>query len=353
MPRDGKKAKRRHGHGLLSSSDVSLLDFADARIPQSCGRLRKSVISGMGAIPKTASAQNIVQKEEEETLSWFEKDLEDFVIGDEPEQDEEDESGVKESSSVNSKDLKKKKRENCSGGIVYPADLWFLIGKYIHPEDIGRFAGTCQAARFVTHTSAFWRDLYVRYYGKGKDGLPEHVKPHSMEKLHGLRARVIRAMFILYQPLAQRVQGRGPMEDEPHLLIGNRCLLAWHQPAPKGWLFCFKFQKPSLQPLASKPATKIDIYKGYNDLFYNPEGGCSVLQVTCCHFASVQAVMGLLMNQVYVTLSAGFRHHRLRLHFDSRYTSNNHSSSETMVVLDDVISIKVMKWWYPGYPFTS
>lgn len=59
-----------------------------------------------------------------------------------------------------------------------------------------------------------------RYYSKGKEGLPDAVKPHSMEKLHGLRARVIRAMFYLYPPLTSTVQTKGPMEDEPYSLKG-------------------------------------------------------------------------------------------------------------------------------------
>ncbi|KAH9500491.1 hypothetical protein Btru_072067 [Bulinus truncatus] len=348
MPKDGKKGKRRQS--LLNSSDITLHNFADAPIPNSCSRIKKSVISatGVGAIPKTVSAQKLVEKEDE-ALSWFEKDLEDFVFDDVPEEDEENVLPLKAASG----DIKKKKKDKNTGGIVYPADLWYMIGNYIHPDDIGRFAAICQAARLVTHTPTFWRNLYKRYYSKGRDGLPDHVKPHTMEKLHGLRAHVIYAMFFLYQPLVQRVQSKGPMEDEPHALKGYRCLLAWHQPATKGWLFCFKFQKPSLHPISSRPSSRLDIYHGYNDLFYNPEAGCSVLQVTCCHFASVSSVMGLLLNQVYVTLSSGFRHHRLRLHFDSKITSSSHSSSDTVVILDDVISIRLMKWWYPGYPFIS
>ncbi|XP_059175552.1 putative transmembrane protein 183BP isoform X2 [Physella acuta] len=351
MPKDGKKGKRRQN---FCSSDITLHDFADAHLPQSCGRLKKSLATatGPGAIPKTVSAQKLVEREEAEALSWFEKDLEDFVIDDVTEEEHE-EQNINGAAPLTSKDNRKKKKTTYTGGKVYPLDLWHLIGNFVHPDDVQRFAGICQGARSVTHTAAFWRKLYERYYSKGKEGLPDAVKPHSMEKLHGLRARVIRAMFYLYPPLISTVQIKGPMEDEPYSLKGHRCLLAWHQPAPKGWLFCFKFQKPSFQSLTSRPSSKIDLYHGFNDLFYNPEEGCSVLQVTCCHFASISTVMGLLLNQVYITLSTGFHHHRLRLHFDSRITTNNHAASEMVVVLDDVISIKLVQWWYPGYPFTN
>ncbi|CAG5123924.1 unnamed protein product [Candidula unifasciata] len=347
MPKDGRKGRKKQGY--LSISDITLHDFADCRRPQACSRVKKSIASAAaGAIPKTSSVQTVLSTADDD-LSWFEKDLENFVIEDETHEDDEDLTAI--SSNVSAKGQKQKEKITSSDGVVYPHDLWFLVSDYIHPEDIGRFSGICRGAYSITLTAAFWRRLYERFGVKGKDKLPEHLRPHSMERLHGLRARVIRSLFYLSPVLMSRVHNRGPMEDEPHCLKGHRCLLAWHQPATKGWQFCFKFQKPTLQSLTSqRPVSKLDVYHGYNDLLYNPEAGCSVLQVTCCHFASVAAVMGLLLNQVYVTLSTGFRHHRLRLHFDSSISQN---ASDTVVVLDDVLSIKLMRWWHPGYPFTG
>ncbi|BFZ03913.1 hypothetical protein BsWGS_06952 [Bradybaena similaris] len=350
MLKNGKKGRKRQG--FLSMSDITLHDFADCPRPQACGRVKKSVtMATAGAAVKTCITQTALNTADDD-LSWFEKDLDSFVIEDEITEDNEDPNTVNTRASVSGKSLKRQEKTTSSHGVVYPQDLWFLVSDYIHPEDIGRFSGICRGAYSVTLTAAFWRRLYERSGVQGKDTLPQHLRPHSMERLHGLRARVIRSLFYLSPTLMGRVQSRGPMEDEPHCLRGHRCLLAWHQPATKGWQFCFKFQKPTLQSLSCQQSVhKLDVYHGYNDLLYNPESGCSVLKVTCCHFAAVAAVMGLLLNQVYVTLSSGFRHHRLRLHFDSSISAS-HNAADTVVVLDDVLSIKLMRWWHAGYPFT-
>lgn len=47
-----------------------------------------------------------------------------------------------------------------------------------------------------------------RFYTKEKQ-LPEDLKPHAMERNHGLRARCIRALFLLAPPLVERVQPKG------------------------------------------------------------------------------------------------------------------------------------------------
>ncbi|XP_005106732.1 transmembrane protein 183 [Aplysia californica] len=351
MPKDGRKGRKRQG--LLQTSDLKLQDFADCSMPQSCSRVKKSVVSATApaALPKASSGQKFVEKEEEE-LNWFEKELEDFVIDDQAQGGEEEEDVAIANKKPEGKKKKVKKEEDKTG-YVYPLDFWYILSSYIDPEDIGRFSGLCKASHSVTQLAGFWRKLYHRYYAGRADPLPEFLRPSAMEKLHGLRARVIRTMFRIYPPLAARVASKGPMEDEPHDLKGHRCLLAWHQPATKGWQFCFKFQKPSLQALSSRPVSKEDVYNGYDDLFYHPDEGCSVLQVTCCHFSSVASVMGLLLNQVYVTLSSGFRYHRLRLHFDSRVNACHNAPSDVVVVLDDVLAIRVMQWWHPNYPFTS
>uniref|UniRef100_A0A0B7A6I5 Uncharacterized protein n=1 Tax=Arion vulgaris TaxID=1028688 RepID=A0A0B7A6I5_9EUPU len=267
MPKGNKQGKKRHG--LLGISDITLHDFADCPRPQSCGRVKKYVAStaAVRAITNTSSVQKVLDKEDED-LSWFEKDLENFVIED-PINEDEDESNDLQiiQANLDSKS-KRSQKTTTSNGVTYPQDLWFLVSEYIQPEDIGIFCRICHGAHAVTLTATFWRRLYDRLNVKVTDSLPSHFRPHSMERLHGLRARVIRSLFYLYSTLMPRVQGRGPMEDEPHCLKGHRCLLAWHQPATKGWQFCFKFQKPSLKILTShRPVSKLDVYHGYNDLF--------------------------------------------------------------------------------------
>lgn len=42
-----------------------------------------------------------------------------------------------------------------------------------------------------------------------------------MERVHGLRARVIRSLFYLYSPFVSRIRNKGPLDDEPHALKGK------------------------------------------------------------------------------------------------------------------------------------
>ena len=47
-------------------------------------------------------------------------------------------------------------------GHEYPLDLWFLLGSYIEPDDISRFARICKGAHAVVHSAMFWHELYKR-----------------------------------------------------------------------------------------------------------------------------------------------------------------------------------------------
>lgn len=122
---------------------------------------------------------------------------------------------------------------------------------------------------------------FGRYYSKEKD-LPADLRPQAMERNHGLRARCIRALYFLSPVLVERVRLHGPFESDAHTLVGYRCLLAWHQPAQGKWHFCFKLQRlsPLYQPSTNRHTRCEDIRNGYNNIYYNPEEGCCVLQVS-------------------------------------------------------------------------
>lgn len=131
-----------------------------------------------------------------------------------------------------------------------------------------------------------------------------------MERTHGLRARCIRAMFYLAPIMVEHVRPRGPLDTDPHTLVGHRCLLVWHQPAQGKWLFCFKLQKLSLrQQLSSmRPPKPEDLRTGYNNLFYNPEEGCCVLQVRGHHSIVGMAYTIKVSNIMHlITLQVNFQ----------------------------------------------
>lgn len=52
--------------------------------------------------------------------------------------------------------------KNCNGGNTFPLDIWYLIAKYIRPEDVITFSTICRDAWCVVNTPSFWLNLYKR-----------------------------------------------------------------------------------------------------------------------------------------------------------------------------------------------
>lgn len=359
----GRKGKRRPDY---MPNELTVYDFADSSRPAACSRIKKGVAySTIKEVKKLSSGPGLESKmkEEEEELSWFEKDLDDFDIPIPPDNqgEGEEEEDLAEESAANISRRRRGRRSQCSQeekrGVVYPVDLWYLVAGHIAPEAVQKFALLCKDAYETTRKSSFWRNLYKRYYNKDEE-LPTDLKTHAMERNHGLRARCIRALYLLDPCLAQRTQLKGPFDTDPHCLVGYRCLLVWHQPSQGKWHFCFKLQRPCLRQQTNnmRPAYLEDVRNGYNNVFYNPEEGCCVLQVTSTHFASTSPhVMGQLLSAVHMTLSHNFRHQRLRLSFDScRVTETSASAGHALeCVLDPAIAVRIFHWWDPNYPFPT
>ncbi|KAK7098729.1 putative transmembrane protein 183BP [Littorina saxatilis] len=357
----GKRGKRRQDY---LANDLTVYDFANSARPVGTGRIKKGAANSTITEVKNLSGgagPSSKMKADDEELSWFDKDVDDFDIPptDSIEEEEEEEENLEGNQGASSRHRRSKETRSQlqqKGGRVYPVDLWYLLAGYVHPEHIHKFAAICRDAYETTRKYQFWRNLYKRFYTKEKQ-LPEDLKPHAMERNHGLRARCIRALFLLAPPLVERVQPKGPFDTDVDSLIGYRCLLVWHQPSQGKWHFCFKLQKPSLQQQKSnsRPAYLEDVKTGYNNLFYNPEEGCTVLQVTSTHFAATSPhVMGQVLSASHMTLSHGFRHQRLRLSFDSSRVSESGSAGHAFeAVLDPAIAIRIFHWWDPNYPFPT
>lgn len=355
----GKKGKRRQDY---LANDLTVYDFADSARPAGCTRLKKGAANSTIKEVKTLSGTGTgIMKAEEEEVGWFDKDIEDFDIPLPKNQDDDEEEDLAEVKPAATGRTRRTSRRSTSEqektGVAYPVDLWYLLAQHINPEAVCKFALLCRDAYMTTRTCQFWRNVYRRFHSKDKD-LPVDLKPHAMERNHGLRARCIRALYVISPVLNERVQLKGPFEADPHSLIGHRCLLVWHQPSQGKWHFCFKLQKPSLrqQSCNTRPAYLEDIRNGYNNLFYNPEEGCCVLQVTSTHFASTSPhVMGQLLSAVHMTLSHGFRNQRLRLSFDSSRVSETQSpvNHDLECVLDPTIAVRLFHWWDPNYPFPT
>ncbi|KAF4800605.1 Transmembrane protein [Turdus rufiventris] len=278
--------------------------------------------------------------------------------------DSSDEMDTKESINGRSASRKKKSKRHKEdaeggGGEEYPIDIWLLLASYIRPEDIVRFSLICKKAWTVTCTAAFWTRLYRRHYSLDAY-LPLRLRPESMEKLHCLRACVIRSLFHMYEPFAARLSRNPAIPDStPSTLKNSRCLLFWCKKIVGNrqeamWEFNFKFKKQSPR-FKSKCCKGLQPPVQYEDVHTNPDQDCCLLQITTFNFIFVPIVMGMTFTLFSISVSTDMRHHRVRLMFQDTPVRNGKKprvEQGVQVVLDPVHSVRLLDWWHPQYPFS-
>ncbi|XP_074660621.1 putative transmembrane protein 183BP [Tubulanus polymorphus] len=391
MPRTGKRDKKKRNGGQTSASntDVTVYDFAHLdKTEIQAGKIHRAK-KGASILSEVKQLCGQPADKVNPGLAWYERDIEDFdllklsISGTEENEDcsssEDDEDSDCDGAGVvtNGHQNGAKKENSESSRRVYPVDFWFLLADYVYPEDVGRFARICQHSHYVVHTTHFWRKLYNRFLSCERD-LPLELRPCSMMMAHGLRTRVIRALYIMYALFHERTaKPTIPFEDEIHSLEGGRCLLMWHSKDRRNyWHFYFKIyhehaacaiRQSKRAPHRrhgngggsnhSSPARRSkDLLDAAYDLHDNAEDGCRLLQVTALNFISLPpTVMGLYLSKVYLNVSQGMRYHKLRLSFVSYSNARaRHAqpSDGTDVLLDPVVDAKVFKWWHPKFKNT-
>lgn len=247
-------------------------------------------------------------------------------------------------------------------GVVYPIDLWFLIGSYIAPEDVSRFARICRDTHFVAHSARFWLSLYHRFC-HSSESLPASLQPSAVEhRPHGLRTRVIRSLFHVYLPLSERVLSRSTSSTssqvDPQQLIGLRCILAWQERSAKpNWKFYFKFRRglgklrcPLSVGSANRDCGTAPRLLAPADVLHNLDERCVILVVTTPHFLPLPVVMGHVLARASVTGCVCTQ--SLRLIFSSEYVHPSRSDISSSVVahFNPFISACILHWWHPYYP---
>ncbi|KAJ8299805.1 hypothetical protein KUTeg_023865 [Tegillarca granosa] len=349
-----RKHRSKHlNAGFVSQNDVTIHEFADSSKQVNGNRLKKGFSTK--SVPEMANS-NLEQQEE---LSWFDKDLDDFEIDSQIEcDDSEEEEQLKESHKLKHVGSNTKDDDGKCIQRMYPVDLWLALSFHIDPEDIGRFAGICRYANMAVHTVQFWKHLYQTYCLHNTSILPDDLQPCTLERIHGLRQRVIRSLFYVHSPLVERIKTTIPFENEPYHLIGQRCILHWHEKVKNKWVFNFKFKNETITSERNYIVERkrhYDLFRGHNDLFYNPLNGCCMLQVVCHNFINIPPILGLLLSQIYLKVGHGMRYHCLKLVFNSSVNSGNLSanrygvSGDVVVMIDPAINLKVFPWWNPQY----
>lgn len=346
------RRKSRYGKqkGKCVDADVTVYHFADSTPGQFSGlRGRKSEKANNKELQTMATA--------EDDVSWFDKDLDDFdVTVDKCTEDGMDGNGG-ETCSVKKSSRRRQKIMRDETGEVYPIDLWFQLSRFIFPENVGTFALLCKGTNTVVHSVHFWKNLYLRHYIE--DGnIPDDLRLNSLDCIHGLRARTIKMLNFVYPFLVKRNETSVPFENEPHCLVGQRCLLTWHKKVKNVWKFYFKFRKGEVD-LSSNERQSLKsrhFEKWHQDLFYNPDDNSSILEVTCPGYVSLPVVMGLILNGVVLNVSvASMRYHRLKLLMDTSYRMTNAKNQMSMfeVNIDPVLEVRVFPWWHPSFTETQ
>ena len=182
-----------------------------------------------------------------------------------------------------------------------------------------------------------------------------------MDRVHGLRPRVIRSLYLMYPPFQSRLQC-SPFETDPDSVVGARCVLHWYQKVKNTWYFYFKFHRQSnnVCPYSNTQGSyhphtkrKKDYLMEDSNIYHNPDDGCCVLQIVSNNFISLPVIMGQYLVQVAVSVGYIMRYHKVKLMFHSENVSTKQKASlvtGTPVILDPITNIKVIHWWDPKYP---
>ncbi|XP_073955251.1 transmembrane protein 183-like [Choristoneura fumiferana] len=314
---------KKKGPRKVTDSDFTINDSANA--PKPVSRLKKS----------TSSTSTVPTE-----LSWDEIDTDTDII------EEVDEDGAKKFVSKKQSSKAEQDLEN-RPGVLYPEIIFYLISKYIKPEQISSFSGINRACYACTKREMFWRNLYKKYC-QNHPRLPERLKIENSFKVYGLRQRVIRALFHTYKVFDLRIQRDAAQDSEPHRLVGRRCVNVWFCKGPVHCMVYFKLKKLTPQRPYVDAGNMID---ELGRIDANPEEDCQTLQISCLSVHEVPPLMGMTLTKLSVVLSQGFRYRRVHLGFST--SSHNMSRGilpEKSMVIDSVVNIHVFDWWHPRYP---
>uniref|UniRef100_A0A2K5KYU9 Transmembrane protein 183A n=1 Tax=Cercocebus atys TaxID=9531 RepID=A0A2K5KYU9_CERAT len=294
------------------SGRVTMADYAksDPAVMRS-GRVKKTVTNAVQQKVKSLCGLEASQVPAEEAVSGAGEPCD--IIDSSDEMDAQEESIHERTVSREKKSKRHKEEVDGALGEEYPMDIWLLLVSYIHPEDIVNFSLICKNAWTVTCTATFWTRLYRRHYPLDAS-LSLRLRPESMEKLHCLRACVIRSLYHMYEPFA------APISKNPAI--------------------------PESTPSALKTSKYVHT---------NPDQHCCLLQVTTLSFICIPIVMGMIFTLFTISVSTDMWHHPVRLVFqDSPVHGDRKLRSEqgVQVILDPVHSVRLFDWWHPQYPFS-
>lgn len=233
----------------LPHLDVSVKDFADAKVSSAKIRMSKNTIHPL-AIETNYESLDITYPEMES----------------------------KTSTKTNAAET----ADSAETSMIYPNEVWFLISEHIAAEDVGRFALISKQTYHITTTMKFWRNLYLRYYDANVE-LPMRLQKDCMQRPGGIRACTIRSLFYTYPVLVDRLNPSYYQDTDS--LINRRVMNYWYdQVSPGRFRFCFKFKRRLVPGTRTYESNQLQRQNerslaSLRDVYSNSEEGCSLLIV--------------------------------------------------------------------------
>ena len=170
-----------------------------------------------------------------------------------------------------------------------------------------------------------------------------------MHRIFGIRALVIRALHMMYNPYVLHTKSIPPIGegiDSPDTLVNRTCMYMWS----RGQVGCHFYHFFKFKTDETKMPEITNCYSG--EVYSNPHMGECILKVFCQnfqHFPS-EKVMGLRLINISISVSSNFRYHRLRMKFTKGVKRGHPRESDLVsIVLDPVILIRVLHWWHPQF----
>lgn len=241
-------------------------------------------------------------------------------------------------------------------GNCYPLDLWCILANYIKPEQIQTFTCICRGSYVAVSSVSFWARLYQRFISDSVS-LPARLKSDWIESRDGFKCRVVRALFIAYKNLHNRLaQHTLETTRDTHVtsqLVGLRCYNAWYElktsskPDGKMFVFYFKFKRNG----TCEKACLYEDDERFHYLNANSERDFIVLQITVSNFIRMQSVSGEGLTDISVNLSRNLRFHCIKMTFHAfRHDGRYRKCDGKVIVVDPVSEFRLLRWWYPLYP---
>lgn len=180
--------------------------------------------------------------------------------------------------------------------------------------------------------------------------LPQALQPASMTKRHGLKAKVIRALYFLYLPMTRRLQESSISEAR---LLNKKCVQQCHKYhfAIGCATFIFKFQDVNCLP-ENEDEGEPDENAG--DLNANKDAGAITLKLTCSQITPPPLMLiGLVLRSISFPTPADPGGH-VHISMGDNYFA---SPPKVNLVLNKVIAVQMTDWWHPCFlhmhPFQS